>query len=147
MSKLFKWASLAVLGICLVIVFATGTAVWPQASTINFTVAGQSMIRSDFRAHAPDEVATISPLLTGDVKFANFEATVIEKESTHDGGLHNRSRRSNKAESSEVAQRFDEVLDDPVWAGGLQIIGGRAMLPDRVTDGLKRVGLQAGLAE
>jgi poly-gamma-glutamate capsule biosynthesis protein CapA/YwtB (metallophosphatase superfamily) len=49
-------------------------------------VAGQSMIRSDFRAHAPDEVATISPLLTGDVKFTNFEATVIEKEqSTHDG--------------------------------------------------------------
>src|SRR5579864_6820166 len=85
MSTISKWGSLVVLGICLVIVFATGTAVWPQASTINFTVTGQSMIRSDFRAHAPDEVATISPLLTGDVKFTNFEATVIEKESTHDG--------------------------------------------------------------
>jgi poly-gamma-glutamate synthesis protein (capsule biosynthesis protein) len=52
---------------------------------MNFTVTGQSMIRSDFRTHVPDEVATISPLLTGDVKFTNFEATVIENESTHDG--------------------------------------------------------------
>src|SRR5882762_1758843 len=44
------------------------------------------MIRSDFRVHAPNEVATILPLLKGDVIFTNFEATVIEKEqSTHDG--------------------------------------------------------------
>jgi len=71
---------------CLALVFLVGVAVWPQAPTINFTVAGQSMIRSDFRVHSPNEVATISPLLTGDVKFTNFEATVVEKgQSLQDG--------------------------------------------------------------
>jgi poly-gamma-glutamate capsule biosynthesis protein CapA/YwtB (metallophosphatase superfamily) len=85
MTTIIKWGSLVMLGICLAIVFTAGTAVWPQAPTINITVTGQSMIRSDFRAHAPDELATISPLLTGDVKFTNFEATIIENESTHDG--------------------------------------------------------------
>ena len=85
MTTIIKWGSLVMLGICLAIVFSTGTVVWPQSPAINFTVTGQSMIRSDFRPHAPDELATISPLLTGDVKFTNFEATVIENESTHDG--------------------------------------------------------------
>jgi poly-gamma-glutamate synthesis protein (capsule biosynthesis protein) len=71
---------------CLIIALTIGFAVWPQSPTINITVTGQSMIRSDFRVHAPNEVATISPLLKGDVIFTNFEATVIEKEqSTHDG--------------------------------------------------------------
>ena len=56
MTTIFKWGSLVVLGICLVIVFTTGTAVWPQAPVINFTVAGQSMIRSDIRATAPGAV-------------------------------------------------------------------------------------------
>ena len=86
MVTALKYGRLALPAICLALAIAIGTAVWPQSSTFNITVAGQSMIRSDFRAHAPDEVATISPLLTGDVKFTNFEATVIEKEqSTHDG--------------------------------------------------------------
>jgi poly-gamma-glutamate capsule biosynthesis protein CapA/YwtB (metallophosphatase superfamily) len=86
MATALKFGRLALPAICLAVLIAVGTAVWPQSSTFNITVTGQSMIRSDFRAHAPDEVATISPLLTGDVKFTNFEATVIEKEqSTHDG--------------------------------------------------------------
>ena len=71
---------------CLAIVFAMGVAVWPQSSGISITLAGQSMIRSDIRVHTPTAVATISPLLKGDVIFTNFEATVVEKEqSTHDG--------------------------------------------------------------
>jgi poly-gamma-glutamate synthesis protein (capsule biosynthesis protein) len=51
-----------------------------QQQTISFTLTGQSMIRSDFRAHSPNTVAAVSPLLKGDVIFTNFEATVIEKE-------------------------------------------------------------------
>ena len=71
---------------CLAIVFAMGVAVWPQSSGISITLAGQSMIRSDIRVHTPTAVATISPLLKGDVIFTNFEATVVEKgQSTHDG--------------------------------------------------------------
>ncbi len=73
---------------CLALLFAAGIAVWPQspAPAFNITLAGQSMIRSDFRVHTPAELATISPLLTGDVIFTNFEATVVEKgQSLHDG--------------------------------------------------------------
>ena len=71
---------------CLAIVFSIGTAVWPQSPTLNITLTGQSMIRSDIRVNTPTAVATISPLLKGDVIFTNFEAAVIEKEqSTRDG--------------------------------------------------------------
>ena len=72
---------------CLAALFAAGIAVWPQSpAAFNITLAGQSMIRSDFRVHTPTELATISPLLTGDVIFTNFEATVVEKgQSLHDG--------------------------------------------------------------
>lgn len=94
MATIFARSRLVLPATCLALVFAVGVAVWPQspaqspaqASTFSFTVAGQSMIRSDFRVHAPNEVATISPILTGDVKFTNFEATVVEKgQSLHDG--------------------------------------------------------------
>lgn len=71
---------------CLALLFTAATAIWPQSPALDITLAGQSMIRSDFRAHAPNEVATISPLLKGDVIFTNFEATVVEPgQSLHDG--------------------------------------------------------------
>jgi poly-gamma-glutamate synthesis protein (capsule biosynthesis protein) len=57
-----------------------------QAKTFSITLAGQSMIRSDFRAHTPDELAKVAPLLKGDVVFTNFESTVIEPgQSVRDG--------------------------------------------------------------
>ncbi len=86
MATISKRARVLLGATCIAIVLAIGAAVWPQSPTLNITVTGQSMIRSDFRVHAPNEVATILPLLKGDVIFTNFEATVIEKEqSTHDG--------------------------------------------------------------
>jgi poly-gamma-glutamate capsule biosynthesis protein CapA/YwtB (metallophosphatase superfamily) len=86
MATILKCGRLLLPATCLAIVFAIGVAVRPQSSSLNITLAGQSMIRSDIRVHTPTAVATISPLLRGDVIFTNFEATVIEKEqSTHDG--------------------------------------------------------------
>ena len=86
MATILKCGRLLLAASCLAIVFAMGVAVWPQSSGISITLAGQSMIRSDIRVHTPTAVATISPLLKGDVIFTNFEATVLEKEqSTHDG--------------------------------------------------------------
>jgi poly-gamma-glutamate capsule biosynthesis protein CapA/YwtB (metallophosphatase superfamily) len=86
MATILKCGRLLLPATCLAIVFAMGVAVWPQSPTLNITLTGQSMIRSDFRVHTPAAVATISPLLKGDVIFTNFEATVLEKEqSTHDG--------------------------------------------------------------
>jgi len=82
----FNWGALAQVAGGTAVVLVLGFTVWPQASTINITLAGQSMIRGDIRVHTPTAVATISPLLKGDVVFTNFEAAVIEKEeSTHDG--------------------------------------------------------------
>jgi poly-gamma-glutamate capsule biosynthesis protein CapA/YwtB (metallophosphatase superfamily) len=86
MANILKCGRLLLPATCLAIVFAIGVAVWPQSSALSITLTGQSMIRSDFRVHAPTAAATISPLLKGDVIFTNFEATVLEKEqSTHDG--------------------------------------------------------------
>ena len=42
-------------------------------------LTGQSMIRSDIRAHAPTAVPIIRSLLKGDVVFTNFEATIIDE--------------------------------------------------------------------
>jgi poly-gamma-glutamate capsule biosynthesis protein CapA/YwtB (metallophosphatase superfamily) len=86
MARTFKLGRIVPPASCLAVLFAIAVAVWPQSQTFSFTVAGQSMIRSDFRVHAPNEVATISPLLKGDVIFTNFEATVVEKgQSLQDG--------------------------------------------------------------
>ncbi len=60
-----------------------------QPATITITLAGQSMIRSDIRATAPQAVPVIQSLLKGaasDVVFTNLEAAVAEKgETIHEG--------------------------------------------------------------
>ena len=81
----FNWGRLALAASFLTVTFGAAIAVWSQSPNLEITLAGQSMIRSDFRRTTPSELATISPLLKGDVIFTNFEATVIEYESTHDG--------------------------------------------------------------
>jgi poly-gamma-glutamate capsule biosynthesis protein CapA/YwtB (metallophosphatase superfamily) len=86
MATILKCGRFLLPATCIVVVFAAGVAVWPQSPALSITLTGQSMIRTDIRVHTPTAVATISPLLKGDVIFTNFEATVIEKEqSTHDG--------------------------------------------------------------
>jgi poly-gamma-glutamate capsule biosynthesis protein CapA/YwtB (metallophosphatase superfamily) len=63
---------------CLGTVFSIADAAWAQSPTLGITLTGQSMIRSDIRAHAPAAVPTIASLLRGDVVFTNFEATIID---------------------------------------------------------------------
>ena len=69
----FLWAI-----VWLGIVFGTGEAKGAQPPEFSITLAGQSMIRSDIRAHAPEAVPTISSLLKGDVVFTNFETTILD---------------------------------------------------------------------
>jgi poly-gamma-glutamate synthesis protein (capsule biosynthesis protein) len=57
-----------------------------QDKTISLTLTGQSMIRSDLRVTAPQEVPVIQSLLTGDVKFTNFESVVALEGQTVPGG-------------------------------------------------------------
>jgi poly-gamma-glutamate synthesis protein (capsule biosynthesis protein) len=68
------WLICAALGASLV----CGAAAGPQDQIISITLTGQSMIRSDIRAHAPAAVPAIESFLTGDVAFTNFESTVLD---------------------------------------------------------------------
>ncbi len=61
-----------------VIALTSGGPVNAQAPVMELTLTGQSMIRSDIRAHAPGAVPVITSLLKGDVIFTNFEATVLD---------------------------------------------------------------------
>src|ERR1700735_2210240 len=76
----------ACLAVLLAIVCTMGSAQSPKWAPITITLAGQSMIRSDIRAIAPEAVSVIRGLLKGDVVFTNFEAAVAEKGQTvHEG--------------------------------------------------------------
>ena len=64
---------------CLVVVSIIGIALQAQPPVLSITLTGQSMIRSDIRAHAPSAVPIIASLLKGDVMFTNFEATILDE--------------------------------------------------------------------
>jgi len=86
MATLLKGGRLPLAAACLVLVFTTQGTLRAQSPALSITVTGQSMIRTDIRVHTPTAVATISPLLKGDVIFTNFEATVLEKEQSPKDG-------------------------------------------------------------
>lgn len=50
-----------------------------DARSISIILTGQSLMKSDFRTYAPETVATMRPLLAGDVVFTNYETTVGEE--------------------------------------------------------------------
>src|SRR6202162_6501659 len=77
MAMLSRCARLLSTAACLGVFTLAGSA-WAQTPTFSITLTGQSMIRSDVRAHAPAAVPTIASLLKGDVVFTNFESTVID---------------------------------------------------------------------
>jgi len=62
----------------LAILLAAAAPAGAQSPTLNVTLTGQSMIRSDIRAHAPATVPVIKSLLNGDVVFTNFESTILD---------------------------------------------------------------------
>jgi len=76
MGTTLKSSRLLLTAACLVTMGGRG---WSQTSGFSITLTGQSMIRSDIRAHAPSAVPVIESLLKGDVKFTNFESTVIDE--------------------------------------------------------------------
>jgi poly-gamma-glutamate capsule biosynthesis protein CapA/YwtB (metallophosphatase superfamily) len=61
------------------ILFGMAATLRAQSSGFSITLTGQSMIRSDIRAHAPAAVPVITSLLKGDVIFTNFEATIVDE--------------------------------------------------------------------
>jgi poly-gamma-glutamate capsule biosynthesis protein CapA/YwtB (metallophosphatase superfamily) len=83
-------------------VLAGGVA-WAQSSTLTVTLTGQSMIRSDIRAHAPEEVPVIKSLLKGDVIFTNFECTIVDEKK---GQSHKNGRFLSPPEAMDALQSF-----------------------------------------
>ena len=59
---------------------------YAQSDAVTITLTGQSMIRSDIRATAPDAVPKIKSLLRGDVVFTNFEGAIAAAGQTVTGG-------------------------------------------------------------
>ena len=57
-----------------------------HADDVTITLTGQSMIRSDLRATAPEVVPRIQLLLRGDVVFTNFEGAIAEPGQSVTGG-------------------------------------------------------------
>ncbi len=76
MTTKLKRNGLLLATVCLVTV---RLPVWAQSQMLSVTLTGQSMIRSDIRAHAPSAVPVIASLLKGDVVFTNFEATILDE--------------------------------------------------------------------
>src|SRR5579862_1087950 len=55
-----------------------GPPLCAQLQTMSITLTGQSMIRTDIRAHSSAAVPVIQSLLKGDVIFTNFETTIFD---------------------------------------------------------------------
>ena len=79
MTTILKVSRLPLAAACLVIVFTAWGTLRAQSPALSITLTGQSMIRSDIRAHAPSAVPVIASLLKGDVAFTNFEATILDE--------------------------------------------------------------------
>jgi len=87
----------------LVIVFSVQGTLRAQSQTFSITLTGQSMIRSDIRAHAPSAVPTIKSLLKGDVVFTNFETTIVDEKK---GQSHMDGRFLSPPEALDALQSF-----------------------------------------
>jgi poly-gamma-glutamate synthesis protein (capsule biosynthesis protein) len=85
---------------CLIVI---ANAIWAQSTALNITLTGQSMIRSDIRAHAPSAVPVITSLLKGDVVFTNFEATIVDEKK---GQSRNDGRFLSPPEALEALKTF-----------------------------------------
>src|SRR5579863_8352320 len=72
---------LALAAVCLVTLgppLSAQASLSTQSQAMSITLTGQSMIRTDIRAHSPAAVPVIQSLLKGDVIFTNFETTIFD---------------------------------------------------------------------
>jgi poly-gamma-glutamate synthesis protein (capsule biosynthesis protein) len=88
-----------ILAVCLAIAFTLPA----ESQTFSITLTGQSMIRSDIRAHAPAAVPVIKSLLKGDVIFTNFETTIVDEKK---GQSHMDGRFLSPPEALDALQSF-----------------------------------------
>jgi len=87
----------------LVLVFTARGILRAQSSSFSIILTGQSMIRSDIRAHAPSAVPVITSLLKGDVVFTNFETTIVDESK---GQSHMNGRFLSPPEAMDALKSF-----------------------------------------
>jgi len=90
-------------GVKRILIVAGFTAIALEAQSFSVTLTGQSMIRSDIRAHAPAAVPVIKSFLMGDVIFTNFEATIVDEKK---GQSHMDGRFLSPPEALDALQSF-----------------------------------------
>src|SRR5580692_5280962 len=83
--------------------FAFAVTLQAQSTGFSITLTGQSMIRSDVRAHAPAAVPVIKSLLKGDAVFTNFETTIVDEKK---GQSHMDGRFLSPPEALDALQSF-----------------------------------------
>src|SRR5579864_718576 len=103
MVTLLKARRLPLAAACLVSLFTTRGDLRAQSPALSVTLTGQSMIRSDIRAHAPSAVPVIASLLKGDVVFTNFETTIVDEKK---GQSHMDGRFLSPPEALDALQTF-----------------------------------------
>ena len=103
MATLRKGGRLLLAAAWLVIGFSMVGTSHAQSPSFSITLTGQSMIRSDIRAHAPSAVPVIKSLLKGDVMFTNFEATIVDERK---GQSHLNGRFLSPPEALDALQSF-----------------------------------------
>jgi poly-gamma-glutamate capsule biosynthesis protein CapA/YwtB (metallophosphatase superfamily) len=99
MATVLKGGRLPLAAACLVLAFTMRA----QSPAFSVTLTGQSMIRSDIRAHAPSAVPIITSLLKGDVVFTNFETTIVDEKK---GQSHLNGRFLSPPEALDALQSF-----------------------------------------
>src|SRR5712671_1038728 len=100
MTTKLKRNGLLLATVCLV---TARQPLWAQSQVLSITLTGQSMIRSDIRAHAPSAVPIIASLLKGDVVFTNFESTILDEKK---GQSRNDGRFLSPPEALEALKTF-----------------------------------------
>jgi poly-gamma-glutamate synthesis protein (capsule biosynthesis protein) len=103
MKPLTKGHGFLLAAACLVLVFPPRGFLRAQSGAFSVTLTGQSMIRSDVRAHAPSAVPVIKSLLKGDVLFTNFETTIVDERK---GQSHMDGRFLSPPEALDALQSF-----------------------------------------
>ncbi len=103
MATASRFRRLLTAGASLVIAFSMRETLRAQSGGFSVTLTGQSMIRSDIRAHAPSAVPVITSLLKGDVVFTNFETTIVDEKK---GQSHMNGRFLSPPEALDALKSF-----------------------------------------
>jgi len=119
---------------------------YAQSDGLTITLTGQSMIRSDLRATAPDAVPRIRSLLRGDVVFTNFEGTVAEAGQSVAGGGRGFLAPAEALDALQ-AMGFNLLSLSNNHAFDLKEVGIDNTLREVKSRGLAHAGVGATLAE